>query len=117
MGLDVPRESFEQADFERFAAKLQSNLQALDLLLRRPGFGEGPASVGAELELNLVDERGSPALVNTEVRALVPDARRTLEIFERWHGRLSGWRLALVCQDGQEDLPMPWDEIAAVFQA
>lgn len=46
---------------------------------------------------------------------VVGSARRTLEIFERWHGRLAGWCLALVCQDGQEDLPMPWDDISAVF--
>jgi len=46
---------------------------------------------------------------------IVGSARRTLEVFERWKPRLSGWRLALVCQDGQEDLPIPWDEIDAVF--
>lgn len=46
---------------------------------------------------------------------VVGSARRTLEIFERWRGRLDGWRLALVCQDGQENLPIPWDDIAAVF--
>lgn len=50
---------------------------------------------------------------------VVPDvvgsARRTLEVFERWAPRLAGWRLALACQDGQEDLPLPWDMIAAVF--
>jgi hypothetical protein len=46
---------------------------------------------------------------------VVGSARRTLEIFDRWKGRLEGWKLALACQDGQEDLPMPWDEIAAVF--
>jgi hypothetical protein len=80
MGLDVPRESFDRADFERFAAKLQSNLRALEELLSRPGFGEGPASIGAELELNLVDDHGSPALVNTDVLASVPDDRLTLEI-------------------------------------
>lgn len=49
----------------------------------------------------------------------VPDvicsARRTLEVFERWKDRLAGWPLALVCQDGQEDLPIPWDDISAVF--
>lgn len=46
---------------------------------------------------------------------IVGSARRTLEIFERWKQRLTGWRVALVCQDGQEDLPLPWDDIAAVF--
>jgi hypothetical protein len=46
---------------------------------------------------------------------VVGSARRTLEVFERWKGRLGGWKLALACQDGQEDLPLPWDDIAAVF--
>jgi len=46
---------------------------------------------------------------------VVASARRTLEIFERWKTRLAGWRVALVCQDGQESLPIPWDEIDAVF--
>lgn len=46
---------------------------------------------------------------------VVGSARRTLEIFERWHQKLLGWRLALVCQDGQEHLPIPWEAIEAVF--
>lgn len=46
---------------------------------------------------------------------VVASARRTLEIFERWAPRLEGWKVALVCQDGQEDLPMPWEQIEAVF--
>lgn len=46
---------------------------------------------------------------------IVGSARRTLELFERWAPRLEGWKVALVCQDGQEDLPIPWDEISAVF--
>ena len=46
---------------------------------------------------------------------VVGSARRTLEVFERWKGRLASWPIALACQDGQEDLPIPWDEIAAVF--
>lgn len=55
----------------------------------------------------------------TCVFVAVPDvigsARRTLEVFEFWKARLAGWPLALVCQDGQEDLSIPWDEIDAVF--
>jgi hypothetical protein len=46
---------------------------------------------------------------------VVSSARRTLEVFERWKLRLEGWNLALACQDGQEHLPIPWDDIAAVF--
>lgn len=46
---------------------------------------------------------------------VVGSARRTLEVFERWKARIIDWKLALVCQDGQEDLPIPWDDIAAVF--
>ncbi len=46
---------------------------------------------------------------------VVGSARRTLEVFEVWKERLAGWSLALACQDGQEDLPIPWADIAAVF--
>lgn len=46
---------------------------------------------------------------------IVGSAQRTLELFERWRVELDGWPVALVCQDGQEHLPIPWDDIAAVF--
>lgn len=46
---------------------------------------------------------------------VVGSARRTLELFEHWRVKLDGWRVALVCQDGQEDLPIPWADIDAVF--
>src|SRR5262245_17875336 len=46
---------------------------------------------------------------------VVASARRTLEAFEQWRERLAGWRLALVAQDGLENLPIPWNQIDAVF--
>lgn len=46
---------------------------------------------------------------------VVSSARRTLEVFEYWRPRLAGWKIALACQDGQEHLPIPWDDIDAVF--
>ena len=46
---------------------------------------------------------------------VIGSARRTLEVFPFWRERLKVWKIALVCQDGQEDLPIPWDEIDAVF--
>lgn len=46
---------------------------------------------------------------------VVGSARRTLEAFYFWCDELNGWPLALVCQDGIEDLPIPWRRLAAVF--
>lgn len=46
---------------------------------------------------------------------IVCSAQRTIELFAHFKSMLEGWRIAFVCQDGQEMLPIPWDEIAAVF--
>lgn len=46
---------------------------------------------------------------------VVGDARRTLECFRHWQASLNDWPVALVCQDGQENLDIPWNDIAAVF--
>lgn len=42
-------------------------------------------------------------------------ARRTLELFEHWAIELRGWPRAIVCQNGQEELPIPWKMLDAVF--
>lgn len=46
---------------------------------------------------------------------IVGSAQRTLELFAHFRPTLAGWPVALVCQDGQETLPIPWSDIAAVF--
>lgn len=48
---------------------------------------------------------------------VVGNARRTLEAFSYWFPKLKerGWPIALVAQDGLEDLPIPWGQIDAVF--
>jgi len=46
---------------------------------------------------------------------VVGDARRTLELFDHWKYRLTGWPLAFVAQNGQENLPIPWKHVEAVF--
>ncbi len=42
-------------------------------------------------------------------------ALRTIELFHHFKPLFKGWPVAFVCQDGQEHLPMPWDEIDAIF--
>lgn len=46
---------------------------------------------------------------------IVGSAWRTMELFGHFKPMLEGWPVALVCQDGQEHLPIPWDDISAVF--
>jgi len=48
---------------------------------------------------------------------VVGSARRTLELFRHFQPMLSakGWNVALVAQDGQESLPIPWHAITAIF--
>lgn len=51
---------------------------------------------------------------------VVGSALRTLEVFQHWKGIINPpstkrWPLALVAQDGQELLPIPWCEIDAIF--
>src|SRR5215470_19178552 len=49
-------------------------------MLNRPGFGVGPATIGAELELVLIDRAGRPLPHNQAIRAAVADPRVTLEL-------------------------------------
>ena len=81
MGREIERERFGGADFERFSERLGESLVALAELLERPGFGEGPATVGAELEMALVDAAGRPAGENVAVQeALGGDDDVALEV-------------------------------------
>ncbi len=80
MGTDIDREEFDERDYPRFAERLTDCLSALGRLLDRPGFGVGPATIGAELELVLVDGAGRPLPYNQAVRAAAADPRVTLEL-------------------------------------
>lgn len=80
MGLEIDRDQFESRDYDRFADRLASCLGVLGELLERPGFGRGPAELGAELELALID-RGARALpLNEEVLRETVDDRMTVEL-------------------------------------
>lgn len=80
MGLEIDRESFEAEEYERFGARLETSLEVLDRLLSTPGFGSGEASLGAELEVSLVDEGGRPLPLNHSVLDASVDPRLTVEL-------------------------------------
>src|SRR4029450_4021266 len=64
----------------RFEERLDECLRALRRLLDRPGFGIGPTTVGAELGLCLIDDKGRALPKNQAVRAETADPRVGLEI-------------------------------------
>jgi hypothetical protein len=80
MGAGIEQETFEEADYARFGKRLTQYLATLGRLLARPGFGVGPVTLGAELELFLIDGAARPLLRNQAVRAAADDPRVTLEL-------------------------------------
>jgi hypothetical protein len=80
VGTEVSKEKFAERDYARFRERLGKSLTALAGLLERPGFGAGPVTIGAELELFLVDGCGRPLPENRAILARVADSRVTVEL-------------------------------------
>jgi hypothetical protein len=80
VGTEITEERFGERDYARFRERLEQCLSDLGRLLGRPGFGTGPGTIGAELELCLVDDAARPLPRNTDIRALAADPRITLEL-------------------------------------
>jgi len=80
VGRNIDRVSFTPEDYQRFSARLRDNLRAFRELVAQPGFGEGEASFGAELELYLVDDTGRPLHLNQEIQQALQDPQLTLEL-------------------------------------
>lgn len=71
-----------------------------------------PRAFKARLRRQERDKRNCKFVTAPDV---VGSARRTLEVFEGWRDQLAGWPIALALQDGQENFPIPWRDIAAIF--
>ncbi|MGJ6962116.1 glutamate--cysteine ligase [Streptosporangium sp. G11] len=80
MGQKVDKDRYSEAEFLRFRGRLAEQLDTLREVLARPGFGTGPATIGAELEMFLITPDGRPLPRNQEVQAAADDARLTLEL-------------------------------------
>ena len=80
MGTEIAKDEFDGHDYARFCERLEQNMSELGRLLGRPGFGAGPVTIGAELELFLVDGTAQPLPLNQAVRAEAADPRITVEL-------------------------------------
>jgi len=80
MGLSIDRCQFDDSEYVAYGQRLESNLRALRRLLARDDFGQGPASLGAELEISLVDASCRALHKNQELMDANPDPRLQLEL-------------------------------------
>lgn len=80
MGQAIEKVNFSSSDFAAFDRRLRANLQALEQLLQRPGFGVGESTLGAELEMYVVDAGGNAYGKNREIQLLLDNPQLTLEL-------------------------------------
>jgi gamma-glutamyl:cysteine ligase YbdK (ATP-grasp superfamily) len=67
MGVEIQKEHFEQADYDRFQQRLEQETEWLRSLFAKHAFDDSGRLLGYELELCLADSSGNPSRVNTNV--------------------------------------------------
>lgn len=67
MGEEVEQQEFSRADRTQHREKVRRNLDVFARMLREARFDTDDPMTGLEVELNLVDDKGDPALKNAEV--------------------------------------------------
>ncbi|MFB7928040.1 MULTISPECIES: glutamate--cysteine ligase [Streptomyces] len=80
MGRDVPALVFTREDRRRYRQKMHTDLEVLARMLRESGFESERPRVGLEIELNLVDDEGLPAMRNTDVLQAIADPAWSSEL-------------------------------------
>ena len=73
MGEEVEAQEFSRADRTRHREKVRRCLDVFARMLREARFDTDDPMTGLEVELNLVDDKGDPALKNAEVLAAIAD--------------------------------------------
>src|SRR6476469_2827847 len=73
MGEDVDAQEFSRADRTRYREKVHRCLDVFERMLSEDRFHTDDPMTGLEVELNLIDDAGDPALKNAEVLAAIAD--------------------------------------------
>src|SRR3954449_12206551 len=83
MGEDVEAQEFTRADRTRYREKVHRCLDVFERMLSEELFHTDDPMTGLEVELNLVDEAGDPALKNAEALEAIanPDFQTELGQF------------------------------------
>ncbi len=73
MGEEVEAQEFSRSDRTRYREKVRRNLDVFARMLREARFDTDDPMTGLEVELNLIDEAGDPALKNAEALEAIAD--------------------------------------------
>jgi hypothetical protein len=73
VGREVSPAVFSREDRQRYRQKVRACLDVFARMLREARFEEERRSVGLEIELNLTDERGDPAMLNAQALEAIAD--------------------------------------------
>src|ERR1044072_8063568 len=73
VGADVSAEVFSREDRQQYRQKVRACLDVFARMLQESRFDTELRSVGLEIELNLTDEPGDPAMVNAQALAAIAD--------------------------------------------
>ena len=73
MGQDVAKTQFTREDRQRYRQKVKRCLDVFARMLAESRFDTERRSMGLEIELNLTDASGDPAMVNEKVLGLMAD--------------------------------------------
>ncbi|HEX5188977.1 MAG TPA: glutamate--cysteine ligase [Streptosporangiaceae bacterium] len=80
MGQVIDKDTFSESEYLVFRERLDACLDVLGAVIERPGFGAGATTIGAELELSLVDAGCRPLPCNEAIRTAAGDSRIALEL-------------------------------------
>ena len=120
MGQDVDAREFSREDRTRYRAKVRRCLDVFARMLGERDFSVEHAHVGIEIEFNLVDESGEPALRNAEALEAIADEdfQTELGLFNIEvnvpPSRIDGTGLARLQQALRDDLNAAQDKAAGV---
>ncbi|MDH3390112.1 MAG: hypothetical protein OEN02_19670 [Gammaproteobacteria bacterium] len=67
MGEEIQKENFEQADYDRFQARLEQETELVRSLFAKRAFDNESRMLGYELELCLADAKGHPSRNNIDI--------------------------------------------------
>ncbi|WP_196138656.1 glutamate--cysteine ligase [Aliikangiella sp. G2MR2-5] len=80
MGRDILEREYSAKDYEQFNRRIHDQVDILKQVIAKPEFGKEPISIGAELEMYLMNSQGDVSPVNLELLELLQDIQYQTEL-------------------------------------